>query len=67
MAKYLDFLQARARELDAGSPAIPSHFLITQEAQSSRREREVETTIALEASIEVIYLKSTYTRLCIAT
>jgi hypothetical protein len=59
MAKLTDFLQARNSEVDAGSPAIASHFLIQQEAIASRREREIETEIALEASIEVICLKST--------
>ena len=55
MAKYVDYLHALECELNAGSLPVPSHFLIMQEAHASRREREIETTIALEASIEVFY------------
>ena len=53
LAKYLDMLHARAREQDPASPELASHFLVTQEAQASRREREIEQTIALEATVEV--------------
>ena len=53
LAKYLDMLHARAREQDSHSPEFASHFLVTQEAQASRREREIEQTIALEATVEV--------------
>ena len=54
LAKYLDMLHGQAREKDPNSPEIASHFLVTQEAQASRKEREIEQTIASEATVEVL-------------